>query len=116
MKLARSNPFCWLDSAGDPLTAVGFDLTSVPKAILLDGCCSIKLYLDSISLLIRTEWSLTMSEDLKEPITAPKKKSVRCDKICTYVGSGNEPQRCKGKCAREPGHILNCKCRTHEMQ
>jgi hypothetical protein len=57
-----------------------------------------------------------MAEEQKETITAPKKKIVRCDKICTYVGSGKEPQRCKGKCSREVGHILNCKCRTHEMQ
>jgi hypothetical protein len=58
-----------------------------------------------------------MADILKEPIAAPKKKIVRCDKICTYVGgSSNEPHRCKSKCSREPGHILNCKCRTHEMQ
>ena len=53
----------------------------------------------------------------KEPIKVPKKKVIRCDKICTYVGSGREPQRCKNRCTREPGHvILDCKCRTHEMQ
>lgn len=58
-----------------------------------------------------------MTEDQKEkPIVAPKKKIVRCDKTCTYVGSGTDPQRCKSKCVREPGHILNCKCRAHEMQ
>jgi hypothetical protein len=57
-----------------------------------------------------------MAEDPKQPVVAPKKKIIRCDKICTYVGSGKEPQRCKSKCAREPGHILNCKCKTHEMQ
>ena len=57
-----------------------------------------------------------MTEEQKEPIAASKTKIVRCNKICTYVGGGNEPRQCKGKCAREPGHILNCKCRTHEMQ
>ena len=63
-----------------------------------------------------TQGSSKMAEDQKEPVVATKKKIVRCDKICTYVGGGKEPQRCKSKCAREPGHILNCKCRTHEMQ
>ncbi len=58
-----------------------------------------------------------MAEIVKEePVAAPKKKVMRCDKICSYVGGGKEPQRCKSKCSREPGHILNCKCRTHEMQ
>ena len=57
-----------------------------------------------------------MAEDQKEPTTVPKKKVIRCDKICTYVGGGKEPQRCKAKCCRAPGHILSCKCRTHEMQ
>jgi hypothetical protein len=57
-----------------------------------------------------------MAEDQKAPIAAPKKKIARCNQTCTYVSSGKEPQQCKGKCVREPGHILNCKCRTHEMQ
>jgi hypothetical protein len=57
-----------------------------------------------------------MAEEQKEPIVVPKKKIVRCDKPCAYIGGGREPQRCKGKCAREPGHIHDCKCRTHEMQ
>jgi hypothetical protein len=57
-----------------------------------------------------------MVEDQKEPIAVPKKKIVRCDKPCAYVGSTSQSQRCKKKCSREPGHILNCKCRTHEMQ
>jgi hypothetical protein len=57
-----------------------------------------------------------MSEEQKATVVLRKKKIARCDKTCTYVGSGKEPQQCKGKCAREPGHILNCKCRTHEMQ
>ena len=58
-----------------------------------------------------------MAEEQPETVVTPKKKKVvRCDKTCTYVSGGKEPQRCKGKCAREPGHILNCKCRTHEMQ
>ena len=52
----------------------------------------------------------------KKYVKLPKPKIVRCDKICTYVGGGKEPQRCKSKCVREPGHILNCKCRSHEMQ
>lgn len=57
-----------------------------------------------------------MMEAQKETVAVPKKKIVRCDKICTYVGSGKEPQQCKAKCSRDVGHILNCKCRTHEMQ
>ena len=57
-----------------------------------------------------------MTEAQKEPVVAPKKKVARCDKICSYVGGGKEPQRCKAKCSREPGHILNCKCRAHDMQ
>jgi hypothetical protein len=57
-----------------------------------------------------------MAEDQKDPIKVPKKKIFRCDKPCTYVVSGSAPHRCKRKCAREPGHILDCKCRTHEMQ
>ena len=57
-----------------------------------------------------------MADIVKEPIAAPKKKIVRCDKICTYVGSANDSHRCKSKCVREPGHVINCKCRTHEMQ
>ena len=57
-----------------------------------------------------------MVEDQKQPIAVAKKKIVRCDKICTYVGGGKEPRRCKGRCAREAGHLLNCKCRSHEMQ
>jgi hypothetical protein len=56
---------------------------------------------------------MIMAEDQKEAPAAPKKKIVRCDKICKYVGRDS---RCKSKCSREPGHILNCKCRTHEMQ
>ena len=52
----------------------------------------------------------------KENVRVPKKKIAHCDKICTYESGGKEPQRCKGKCVREPGHVvLNCKCRTHEM-
>jgi hypothetical protein len=54
-----------------------------------------------------------MAEVQKEPIAAPKKKIVRCDKICKFFG---RDARCISKCSREPGHILNCKCRTHEMQ
>jgi hypothetical protein len=58
-----------------------------------------------------------MTEEPKETTVAPKKKRiVRCDKICTYIGGGRDAQQCKGKCSREPGHILNCKCRSHEMQ
>ena len=59
---------------------------------------------------------LTMADQPKEPVQPPKKKIVRCDQICTYVGSGRDAPRCKNKCAKEPGHFLNCKCRTHEMQ
>ena len=54
-----------------------------------------------------------MAEGQNEQIAAPKKKTVRCDKICTYVSSGKEPQQCKSKCAKAPGHVLNCKCKTH---
>jgi len=58
-----------------------------------------------------------MAEESKGSGVAPgKKKNARCDKTCMYVGSGKEPQRCKNKCSREPGHILDCKCRTHDMQ
>ena len=57
-----------------------------------------------------------MAEDQKEPISVPNKKIGRCDKICTYFGGGKEPKQFKGKCCREQGHILSCKCRTHEMQ
>lgn len=57
-----------------------------------------------------------MAEEQKQPVPAVKKKVARCDKICAYVGGGREPQRCKNKCSREPGHVLNCKCRTHDMQ
>ena len=57
--------------------------------------------------------NMTMAEDQKEAPAMPKKRIVRCDKICKYVGKNS---RCKSKCSREPGHILNCKCRNHEMQ
>lgn len=57
-----------------------------------------------------------MAESPKEPVISTKKKVVRCDKTCMYIGSGNEAQRCKNRCVREPGHILNCKCKVHEMQ
>ena len=57
-----------------------------------------------------------MAEAQNERLVAPKKKIVRCDKICTYAGSGIDPRPCKSKCSREPGHILNCKCRSHDMQ
>ena len=57
-----------------------------------------------------------MAESQKEPAATQKKKVVRCDKTCTYVSGSREPQPCKNKCSREPGHILNCKCKTHEMQ
>ena len=57
-----------------------------------------------------------MAEVQKEPVAAPKKKIVRCEMTCMYVSGSKEPQRCKGKCVREAGHILNCKCKTHEMQ
>ncbi len=57
-----------------------------------------------------------MAETQEKRVVAPKKKVVRCDKICTYAGSGTDPHRCKNRCSREPGHILNCKCRSHDMQ
>ena len=45
-----------------------------------------------------------MAEEQKEPISVPKKKVIRCDQICTYVGGGKEPRRCKhwflGACPR----------------
>jgi len=59
---------------------------------------------------------MNMAENPNALVVAAKKKIVRCNKTCTYVTSGNEPRPCKGKCAREAGHFLNCKCRTHEMQ
>jgi hypothetical protein len=57
-----------------------------------------------------------MNEAQKEPVVVTKKKIARCDKTCTYVSGGKEPRPCKSKCSREVGHILNCKCRSHEMQ
>lgn len=55
-------------------------------------------------------------EPVTETVSATKKKIVRCDKTCTYVGSFLDAQQCKNRCSREVGHFLNCKCRTHEMQ
>jgi hypothetical protein len=63
-----------------------------------------------------TQGNFKLAEVQKEPVAAPKKKIVRCDKICKYFGGGIDGSRCKNKCSREPGHILNCKCRNHEMQ
>jgi hypothetical protein len=58
-----------------------------------------------------------MVNDIKESIRAPKKaKVVCCDKTCVYVSAAKEPTRCNNKCKRLPGHILDCKCRVHEMQ
>jgi hypothetical protein len=57
-----------------------------------------------------------MSEAQKEPVAVPKKKIVRCDNTCAYISGGNEPHRCKNRCAKEPGHVISCKCRAHEMQ
>ena len=57
-----------------------------------------------------------MPEDIRDAVVAPKKKSARCGKTCTYFSNVKEPQRCKAKCGREPGHILNCKCRSHDLQ
>lgn len=55
-----------------------------------------------------------MSE--QPPAPPVKKKIVRCDKTCTYVGSGRDAPQCKNKCAQEVGHVLSCKCKTHAMQ
>ena len=60
--------------------------------------------------------NLKMSDDQRVPIAVAKKKVARCDKTCSYVTGGKEPRQCKAKCCREAGHILNCKCRAHEMQ
>jgi hypothetical protein len=57
-----------------------------------------------------------MAEASKEPVSPPKKKIVRCEQTCTYVGSGRDAPRCKNRCAQEVGHVLSCKCKTHEMQ
>ena len=57
-----------------------------------------------------------MATDPKEPAAPPKKAVIRCDKNCTYVGGGKDPQQCKNRCSKPTGHILSCKCRTHEMQ
>lgn len=57
-----------------------------------------------------------MADSQKAPTVAPKKKIIRCDKTCAYMTGGSEPRQCKSKCSREAGHILSCKCRTHEMQ
>lgn len=55
-------------------------------------------------------------DEAQKTVVVTKKKIVRCDKTCTYVSGGKEPRPCKSKCSREVGHILNCKCRSHEMQ
>jgi hypothetical protein len=52
----------------------------------------------------------------KEAIKLPKPKVERCHSICAYWAGGNEGKQCKNKCSRESGHILNCKCRSHELQ
>jgi hypothetical protein len=57
----------------------------------------------------------TMSEDQNPPVIAPKPKIVRCGKSCTHMSGGREPKQCTAKCVRAPGHVLNCKCRSHEM-
>jgi hypothetical protein len=57
-----------------------------------------------------------MAEKLEKPISAPKKKGGRCDQICAYVAGGRDGKRCKNRCAQEPGHVLSCKCKSHEMQ
>jgi hypothetical protein len=57
-----------------------------------------------------------MAEKSKDAISVPKKKDVRCDQTCTYVSGGRDGSRCKNRCAKQPGHLLSCKCRTHEMQ
>ena len=60
---------------------------------------------------------LTMAESPKEPdARSEKKKTVRCEGICAYVSGGKEPRRCKNRCGQEKGHVLSCKCRTHQMQ
>ena len=57
-----------------------------------------------------------MTNVQKEPISAPKRRLSVVTRFAAYVGGGSEPQRCKNKCAKEPAHVLNCKCRAHEMQ
>jgi hypothetical protein len=61
------------------------------------------------------EW-LLMSEQEKQVASLPKKKIVRCRQTCTYIGGGRDASQCKNKCAQEEGHVLSCKCKTHEMQ
>jgi len=57
-----------------------------------------------------------MSEDQSGPASPPKKKVARCGQTCAYVVPGKEAQQCKSKCCKEPGHVVSCKCRTHELQ
>jgi hypothetical protein len=57
-----------------------------------------------------------MPEQEKLLASMPKIKIARCRQTCTYVGSGRDAPQCKNKCAQETGHVLSCKCRTHEMQ
>jgi hypothetical protein len=57
-----------------------------------------------------------MSEQEKQLACMPKKKIVRCRERCRYVGGGKDALQCKSKCAKEPGHVLSCKCKNHEMQ
>ncbi len=67
-------------------------------------------------VLTQPKENMHTTDSQEAPLATPKKKVVRCDQTCTYVSGGKEPRRCNNKCAREPGHILNCKCRAHEMQ
>jgi len=46
-----------------------------------------------------------MTEDQKAPISVPKKKSARCDKICTYVGSGKERNGVKANAPKNRGTL-----------
>jgi hypothetical protein len=69
----------------------------------------------------KANWShdqegLMMHDKGKEPAAAAKKKVVRCERNCTYVGSGRDAPQCKNRCAQEVGHVLSCKCKTHAMQ
>jgi hypothetical protein len=59
---------------------------------------------------------MTMADQPKAPVSPPKKKIVRCEQTCAYIGSGRDAPRCKNRCSQEVGHVLSCKCKTHEMQ
>src|ERR1700758_3198792 len=59
------------------------------------------------------EEGLPMLEQEKQIAIMPKKRIVRCGERCTYVRGGTEGTQCKSKCAKEVGHVISCKCKSH---